>query len=467
MCARPILACSLATLVLSLAAPANAQIVVVPWAAGASDTSIMRSTADAVTLAIPESAGSVVSISETRMRFESQGSSDAPTVTSAELEQWTAFSRQAVRDLANEDYAAAREALRHAQEISDRAAAEMTREEARARQVLDTCLYGVRAYIEQHDPHAEEQLMGCRRLVPRIAPSANIHTPEVVELLTRIDRRLADAHRGPLAVESQPSGCTVRLNGIAVGTTPFTSEQLAPGEYRVQVECGDSGHGRLHRVTVPDATGPVTLRVDARFDSAIHSDGVLRLTYADRADATAHRIVDARRIGQALGASEVWLVGVSPDGALSGDRVRVEDGATLSSVTGIAGSATALVTGLMTTTSEPVAVETHHGGDVSPGAWALIFGGGAVAIAGAVMLAIGVPDLGAVGSPHTGETVGASAARQSTGEALTGVGAASLGVGVVLAAIGIVLAVGDTSGGGEDAASLRLGPGGAELTLHF
>jgi hypothetical protein len=451
---------------LALALPVSAQVVVVPWTAGGTDPTTMRSTADAVTLAIPESVGSVVSIGETRMRFEAQGSSDAPTVTSAELEQWTAFSRQAVRDLANEDYAAAREALRHAQEISDRAAAEMTREEARARQVLDTCLYGVRAYIEQQDPHAEEQLMGCRRLVPRIAPSPNIHTPEVVELLTRVDRRLSEAHRGPLTVESQPSACTVRLNGIALGTTPFTSEQLAPGEYRIQVECGDSGHGRLHRVTVPDATGPVTLRVDARFDGVVHSDGVLRLAYADAADAQAHRIVDARRIGQALGVTEVWLVGVSADGALSGDRVRVEDGAALASATGIAGSATALVTALMTTSSEPV-IEAHDGGDVQPATWVLLFGGGAAAIAGAVMLAIGVPDLGAVGSPHVGETVMAAQTRQSTGEALTGVGAAALGVGVVLAAIGVVLAVDETSGSSEPSTALRLGPGGAELTVHF
>ncbi len=454
----------------SLATSARAQgtVVVVPWTVGAGDAASIARTAESVSLAIPASVGSVVSVSETRTRFELRGSSDAPTVTSAELEQWTAFSRQAVRDLANEDYVAAREALRHAQEISDRAAAEMSREEARARQVLDTCLFGVRAYVEQSDPHAEEQMLGCRRLVPRIAPSANIHTPEVVELLGRIDRRLAAAHRGPLLVESQPAACTLRLNGIALGQTPFTSEQLAPGEYRVQVECGDSGHGRLHRVTVSDESGPVTLRIDARFDRVVRTDGVLRLAYADGADADAHRVADAAAIGAALEASEVWLVGIAADGSLTGDRVRVSDG----SSTGTTGatattSSTALVTTLMAAPAPEIVQPTDGGGEIQPGTWALLIGGAAVAIAGGVMIGVGAGDLNAVGMPRVGEGLNESAARQRTGEAIVGTGAALLGVGLVVGGIGIALAVSDTSQHTAGSARLHLRPLGAELTIEF
>jgi hypothetical protein len=389
-------------------------------------------------------------------------------VTSAELDQWTAYSRQAVHDLANEDYAAAREALRHAQEISDRAAAEMSREEARARQVLDTCLFGVRAYVEQQDPHAEEQMMSCRRLVPRIAPTPNIHTPEVVEVLGRIDRRLAAAHRGPLVVESQPAACTVRLNGVALGQTPFTSEQLAPGEYRVQVECGESGHGRLHRVTLSDEGGPVTLRIDARFDRAVRTGGVLRLAYADAADADAHRVADAAAIGAALSASEVWLVRIAPDGALTGERVRVHDAARVASVDAATTSSTALVTSLMAAPVEDAApVAPSGGGEIQPGTWALLLGGGAVAIAGAVVLGIGAPDLGAVGMPRMGEGLGPAAVRQSQGEMLVGIGGAMLGAGLICAGIGIALAVGDTSPHAATSARLRMHPFGAELTLSF
>jgi hypothetical protein len=38
---------------------------------------------------------------------------------------------------------------------------------------------------------------------------------------------------GALAIESRPSGASVTVNGNAVGTTPLTLDDLAPGEYRV------------------------------------------------------------------------------------------------------------------------------------------------------------------------------------------------------------------------------------------
>jgi hypothetical protein len=447
-------------------------VVVVPYTTGSRDAAAVQRAAESVTLAIPASAGTTVSVAETRTRFETTGSSAAPTVTSAELDQWTTYSRAAVRALADQDYPAAREALQQAQAISDRAAAEMSREESRARQVLDTCLFGVRAFIEQQDPHAEDQMLACRRLVPRIAPSPHIHTPEVVEVLARIDRRIEGAHRGPLVVESQPSGCTVRLNGVSLGQTPFTSEQLAPGEYRVQVECGEGGHARVHRVTLADAVGPVTLRVDARFDTAVSTDGVLSLAYADEADASAHRASDAEAIGHVLGAAEVWVVGVGTDGALSGARVRTEDGAVIASSAPIAGgSATALVTALEAGgAAAPVASGGGGGGDVEPASWGMLWGGGAIAIAGAIMLAVGVPDLGAVGSPHAGESLAASQARQANGELLVGIGAALLGVGVIVAGVGTGLAINDTSrprSPTTPSARLRLGPLGADLTLTF
>jgi hypothetical protein len=277
-------------------ASAQPTIVVVPWTIGDADPAAAR--ADAVSLAVPADVGSVIAIGETRTRFEQAGSSEPPTVTSTEIEQWTASSREAVHQLADANYTAARAALLRASALSERAAAELSREEARARQVLDTCLFGVRAYVEQNDPHATDQALDCRRLVPRIAPTPNIRTPEVVELLSRVDTRLEAAHRGPLRIESQPAGCAVRLNGILFGQTPFETDRLAPGEYRVQVECGDV-RGRVHRTTIADA--PVTLRIDARLDAAVHTDGALRLAYADVDDEAAHLVSDVVEIGRVLG----------------------------------------------------------------------------------------------------------------------------------------------------------------------
>lgn len=456
-------ALALALFVLALASVAHAQaptIVVVPFTTADGDPAAALARAEAVSLAIPHEAGSVVAVGETRARFEQAGSSEPPTVTATELEQWTASSREAVRQLADANYPAARAALLRAGALSERAAAELSREETRARQVLDTCLFGVRAYVEQEDPHAEDQALDCRRLVPRIAPSANIHTPEVIELLTRIDRRLAAAHRGPLRIDSQPEGCVVRLNGVTLGQTPFVNAQLAPGEYRVQVECGEV-RGRVHRATIGDA--PITLHIDARFDAAVRTDGAVRLAYADADDETAHLAIDAAAIGGALGATEVWLVAVRADGSLSGRRVRVEDGVVLATADGIAGgSTTALLNALRGQTAVAVPISTS---DPTPG-WAMVGSGAAVAIVGAILIGVGAGDLAAVSSPHVGETYAAAQSRQSSAELLTGIGGAALGVGVIAAGIGFGLAL--TSGAGEHAsARLRVGPTSASITIEF
>lgn len=452
-----------------MAAPAAAQptIVVVPWSTTDVDAAVVRAATDRVSLAIPPTAGTVVSVAETRTRFETLGSSPPPSVTSEELDQWATYSRAAVHALADADYAAARAQLQRAQAISDRAAAAMSREETRARQVLDTCLYGVRAYVEQEDPRAEEQMLGCRRLVPHIAPSPRIHTPEVMDVLARVDQRLASEHRGPLTVESQPAACTVRLNGVALGTTPFTNGELAGGEYRVQVECGDDD-GRVHRVTISDAGGPVTLRVDARFERVVQTDAVLRLVYADAADAEVHRLADAAEAGRVVGATEVWLVGVSTSGALRGERVRVEDGSTIASAAADDGSATALALAMGTAPAgtEPV---PSHGGDVQAGTWVLLSVGAAAAIAGGVMIGVGVPDLNATMNPRPTDTFDTARARQDTAFALCVAGGVSLGVGVILAGVGVGLAVADTSSGGgtEPHARLRIGPSGVSVEGTF
>lgn len=436
-------------------------MAIVAWGTGEVDPDTMQRASESAALTMPGSVGAVVSVAETRTRFEAIGSTAAPTVSSAELDQWAQLSRQAVSALANANYAEALEALRRAQEISDRAASAMSREQERARQVLDTCLFGVRAYVEQEDPQAADQVLSCRRLVPGgLAPSPRIHTPEVVELLARVDASLASAHRGPLVVESQPAGCGVRLNGVRVGQTPFTTEQLAPGEYRVQVECGEGARARLHRATIEESASPVTLHVDARFDAAIDTQAALHLVYADVDDADAHRLADARAIGEILGVTEIWLLGVSPGAGLRGERVRVTDGAAIASVEEAA-STTALVSALSAAPTAP----SPASGEVDPGAWALLGAGAAVAVTGAVLLGVGAPDVQAADTPRRPETFASADARETTARALTGAGSAALGVGVVLAGIGIGWAV--AGAGSARETTVSLGPGGVSITGSF
>ncbi|MBW2552207.1 MAG: hypothetical protein JRE73_15930, partial [Deltaproteobacteria bacterium] len=100
-------------------------------------------------------------------RFEVVGSAPPPKVSQSDIDRWVERSRAAVRYLARADYKAARRELKAAQRLADRAAAELNREAARAQQVLDTCLFMVRAYVEtKNNAEARRQARECRRLVP-------------------------------------------------------------------------------------------------------------------------------------------------------------------------------------------------------------------------------------------------------------------------------------------------------------
>ncbi|AKF05905.1 hypothetical protein DB32_003054 [Sandaracinus amylolyticus] len=244
-------------------------------------------------------------LDEAWARYEARASTPPPAPTTEELDRWLSRSRDAVRMLALAEHAAAREALAEGMAIAEQHVVELGRDPERVRQVLDTCLDDVRARLETHDDSAESRARACRALIPRGAPSPYRHPPEVVELLARLDAELERAPRGALRVESEPAGCIVRVHGIEVGRTPWASERLAPGELRVQVECGDE-RGRVHRVIAGEGASP--LHVDARFERAVRSDGVLALAYRDRADADAHRFDDAIRLATSFDAREVWLV---------------------------------------------------------------------------------------------------------------------------------------------------------------
>ncbi len=306
------------------ARPAAAQarsVLILPWSVDEADPATLAARAETVAGALSSGELTALALEDARTRFEEHGSAEPPSVTDSEVDQWLALSRLAVRHLAHADYAAARQTLLEAQALSERAAAELNREEARARQVLDTCLYEVRAYVETSDPRAASRAMECRRLVPRIAPSTYQHTPEVVELLTRVDRELAAAAPGSLRLGSEPAGCSVRLNGIELGTTPFVSADLATGEYRVQVECGGTARGRVHRIRLGEGESAVS--IDTRFDAVVRTDTVLRLAYANVEEAEERRLGDAVGAASVVGAGEVWLLSLEAGDVVRIDRVLV------------------------------------------------------------------------------------------------------------------------------------------------
>ena len=239
-------------------------------------------------------------------RFEVVGSAPAPKISQRDIDRWVERSRAAVRYLAREDYKAARRELKTAQRLANRAAAELNREAARAQQVLDTCLFMVRAYVEtKNSAEARRQARECRQLVPRVEPSAFRHTPEVRALLDEVDEEMALEAPGTLEVQSTEPNCLVRINGVEFGRTPMSHIELPVGTYRMQVECEEAHRGRIHRIGIH--SGENSFVFDAALERAVHTRPVLRLQYPSAAT-WGQRMKQAEQVARILGGANVLVV---------------------------------------------------------------------------------------------------------------------------------------------------------------
>jgi len=298
--------------------------LVIPVLAGVSDTGDadlhiegLHTAAEALRHELSVRGHSVWGVDRAAERFEAVGSAPAPVVSQSDIDLWVERSHAAVRYLARADYKAARRELLAAQRLADRAAAELNREAARAQQVLDTCLFMVRTYVEtKSGAEARRQARECRHLVPRVEPSAFRHTPEVRELLAEVDREIAAEAPGNLEVRSTTADCLVRINGVEFGRTPLSNIELPVGTYRLQVECEEARRGRIHRVAI--VSGPNLLAFDASLDRAVRTRPVLHLQY-DAVEAWAGRMGQARQVARILDGERVLVLT-----ALNASQVRVD-----------------------------------------------------------------------------------------------------------------------------------------------
>jgi hypothetical protein len=119
---------------------------------------------------------------------------------------------------------------------------------------------------------------------------------------------MAREPQGRLVVSSDPPGCEVRVNGIPFGRTPFALDEVALGEYRLQVECPGDDRGRVRRVRI--GQGEAEVHVDARFDAAIESQPRLLLHYPTSAAERAHRGEDATEVASIIGARALLVTRV-------------------------------------------------------------------------------------------------------------------------------------------------------------
>ncbi|MEZ4286878.1 MAG: hypothetical protein R3A47_01760 [Polyangiales bacterium] len=115
-------------------------------------------------------------------------------MSQSDIDRWVSCSREAKSVISHKPIKQPR-ASRTSKKCkkSLTAAAELNREAARARQVLDTCLYMVRAYVETGDTSTRVNgRTSMPSFMPSVEPSAYRHTPEVRDLLASVDREMAE-----------------------------------------------------------------------------------------------------------------------------------------------------------------------------------------------------------------------------------------------------------------------------------
>lgn len=296
---------SLSVLSVSLPARTHAQNdwIVVPYGTG-KNTHAERA-AESVVRALVARRVSVLSLHETRDRWISHARK--PNETTAEdrarLREATA---RAMEHAAYGRKTEARNEARAVLGIAERSMETLNRDSASARLVLDACLTLVRVDLQAKDrDSALQQAMRCRRIVPDLLPKESTHPAEVIGALAEADNQLRRSGAEPLTVQTSGESCPVFMNGRRVGTTPFHIEGSAPGEWRIQVECGDE-ISRVHVVTLGEK--PVTLNVTPDRDQRIDYRDILTLRYTSDAHERQHLADDARAIANGLNVGQVVLV---------------------------------------------------------------------------------------------------------------------------------------------------------------
>jgi len=307
--------------------------------------------------------------------FEARGSRPVAEISDREIAARAAQSEGALRLLALGEHAAALAELRDVQAHFGRALETVNRDPAGAQIVLDTCLYLLRALIETGDePSATAQAKRCVQMVPSGEPSDRMHPPMVLDRYEAA-RAPGPGHTSALLVESQPSECPLRVNGVLLGETPLEVPDLYPGEYRVQVECQPGAPGRVHTVEVP--RGNTSLFVFDYLDRAVRSDPVLHLLYEEPTD-TQQLVRDGRYVARALPAAAVVVGSTDGDQTLQLRvvtatlvdpilvRIPVTDAGPNPSV--VANAVTALLKGECVdfTESEPVPIDCATGAPTKP-----------------------------------------------------------------------------------------------------
>ncbi len=184
----------------------------------------------------------------------------------------------------------------------------LARDDNLAQRILDICAYAVNAlHRTSHVKEAEEQAVQCRRLTPHREAEEVYHPP-----YTRKYLQTAGSHtpsdNGSFTIHSEPQGCTAYANGQRLGPTPYTFHNASPGNYDIQVECGEANitASRIHSVLIGHAEDHIY--VDPEFDNLMHTESRIAFRYQDHEQLRKRYVSDALFAGQVLGAAHLWSV---------------------------------------------------------------------------------------------------------------------------------------------------------------
>lgn len=272
---------------------------------------------------------------ELTQRFERGHSAPAEQPSVELLDLHAACVQELMGFVAEQRFAAATETAERCQRMMEESIALLNRETRSAEQVLDGCLFVVRAILEAAGraggPEVERRAIAqgreCRRRVPDLAVSPNVHTQEVRAIMARVDAELARNQR-TLRVTGAQEGCSLYLNGRRLGTTPFARRGMPPGTYTVQIQCDRPS--RIYRVELVGNEAEV--HIDPRFEAVFSSRPFLALRYDSEQTETARRLQDDADVARGLSTDELWLLSVESDGSHRIDRWHAGESRVLASV---------------------------------------------------------------------------------------------------------------------------------------
>jgi hypothetical protein len=237
-------------------------------------------------------------------RFEAVHSSEPARVSDEQLDRLLQIVGDGIRSLAFGKRAKAQGELQSIENLTGPVRDYLQRAPERAQLLFDACALKSQLLLrEKQNEQAQQQMIQCVRTWPGYKPGRA--APGSRKLFDTALSTLEEEPHGTLTIQGRRAGCTVRVNGIELGTSP-AKLRVSPGYARVQLECDSKSPGRIHAVSV--GTTAATLVIDEVFDAAVHTDGSLWLGYPDEATRAERMDADAEAVARVSEAGHLVML---------------------------------------------------------------------------------------------------------------------------------------------------------------